>query len=304
MNSMPGVVPSLGELGLEVPPPSTVRCSPRRASRPPGGGSSDWLERGVDGYASSRDRLDLEDGTSRLSADLHFGLLSPNEIAERALGPGDGRRVFVNELVWREFYAHVLFHRPSVRERSFRPEFDGIAWSRDEGAIHAWQTGRTGYPIVDAAMRQLAATGWMHNRARMIVATFLTKDLLVDWRVGEAHFMRHLVDGDIASNNGGWQWSASTGTDPQPYFRIFSPVAQGRRHDPDGAIRPTLGAGIGSRSDALDPCALGDAARGGRCRRRSDRHRLPGAHRGPRDGQAPGARGLPERPAESRSPGD
>ena len=193
-----------------------------------------WLDRRIDDYAATRDRLDLADGTSRLSADLHLGLLSPNEVVERALGPGDGRRVFVNELVWREFYGHVLAHRPDLRRQAFRQAFDRIEWSEDAAQIDAWRTGRTGYPIVDAAMRQLAASGWMHNRARMIVATFLTKDLLVDWRVGEAHFMRSLVDGDVASNNGGWQWSASTGTDPQPYFRIFDPVAQGRRHDPDG----------------------------------------------------------------------
>ena len=229
-----GTIPSLADLGLggcSLPPlamlPEPGESAARRRL-------DHWLERGVDGYATSRDRLDLEEGTSRLSADLHFGLLSPNEIVERALGPGDGRRVFVNELVWREFYAHVLFHRPSVRERSFRPGFDDLPWSDDEAAALAWRTGMTGYPIVDAAMRQLAASGWMHNRARMIAATFLTKDLLVDWRVGEAHFMRSLVDGDVASNNGGWQWSASTGTDPQPYFRIFNPVNQGRRHDPDG----------------------------------------------------------------------
>ena len=230
----PGTVPRLVDLGLgeySVPDQAMLPEPGESAARRRLG---HWLERGVDGYATSRDRMDLDEGTSRVSADLHFGLLSPNEIVERALGPGDGRRVFVNELVWREFYAHVLFHRPSVRERSFRPGFDRLPWSDDEAAAQAWRTGTTGYPIVDAAMRQLAATGWMHNRARMIAATFLTKDLLVDWRVGEAHFMRSLVDGDMASNNGGWQWSASTGTDPQPYFRIFNPVSQGRRHDPDG----------------------------------------------------------------------
>jgi deoxyribodipyrimidine photo-lyase len=179
--------------------------------------------------------MDLEDGTSRLSADLRFGLISPLEVVERALGPGEGRRVFVNEIAWREFYAHALFHRPSVRRHAFREEFEELPWAADEPGVAAWREGRTGYPIVDAAMRQLAASGWMHNRARMIAASFLTKDLLTDWRTGEAHFMRHLIDGDVASNNGGWQWSASTGTDPQPYFRIFNPVAQGRRHDPEGA---------------------------------------------------------------------
>jgi len=222
----PGVVPDSVQVAapLATPGESAARA---RLDR--------WLDRGIEGYAASRDRLDLADGTSRLSADLHLGLLSANEVVTRALGRGDGRRVFVNELVWREFYAHVLFHRPFLRERSFRPEFDRIDWSTDPVLVEAWRTGMTGYPVVDAAMRQLAVSGWMPNRARMIVATFLTKDLLVDWRVGERHFMRSLVDGDVASDTGGWQWCASTGTDPQPYFRIFNPVVQGRRHDPDGS---------------------------------------------------------------------
>ncbi len=193
-----------------------------------------WLTQGIDGYAETRDRLDLAGGTSRLSADLHFGLLSPTEIVERISGAGEGRRVFLNEIVWREFYAHVLHHQPRVRTAAFRPGFDALEWSDNPTAAEAWRAGMTGYPVVDAAMRQLIASGWMHNRARMIAASFLVKDLLIDWRVGEAHFMRHLVDGDVASNNGGWQWAASTGTDAQPYFRIFNPVTQGRRFDPDG----------------------------------------------------------------------
>ena len=142
---------------------------------------------------------------------------------------------FLAELAWRDFYAHVLWHDPGSARHATKRAFDRVPWRADQAAIEAWQAGRTGVPIVDAAMRQLAATGWMHNRARMIVASFLTKDLLVDWRVGESWFMRHLVDGDPASNNGGWQWAASTGTDAQPYFRVFNPVAQGRRFDPDGA---------------------------------------------------------------------
>ncbi len=230
-----GAIPSLADLGLGPGPPRTRRSSRNPARRPRGPAWSDGLLAACDGYATSRDRLDREDGTSRLSADLRFGLLSPLEVVDRAVGAGEGRRVFLNEIVWREFYAHVLFHRPAVRHDAFRPEFDDLPWSTDEGSLAAWREGRTGYPVVDAAMRQLAATGWMHNRARMIAASFLTKDLLMDWRAGEAHFMRELVDGDVASNNGGWQWSASTGTDPQPYFRIFNPVAQGRQHDPDGA---------------------------------------------------------------------
>jgi deoxyribodipyrimidine photo-lyase len=187
----------------------------------------------LDRYAIDRNRLDL-DGTSRLSQDLRFGLLSPVEVAERCEGATEGRRKFLDELAWRDFYAHLLWHEPRVGRESFRPELDDVAWERDAAVIDAWRDGRTGYPVVDAAMRQLRATGWMHNRARMIAASFLTKHLGVDWRVGERHFMEHLVDGDPASNNGGWQWAASTGTDPQPWFRVFNPIRQGLLHDPEG----------------------------------------------------------------------
>ncbi len=185
-------------------------------------------------YADGRNRLDAE-GTSRLSADLKMGTLSPLEVLLAVEGPGDGRRVFVSELAWREFYAHVLWHFPHVVRGAYRPTYDAIPWADDPAGLAAWREGRTGYPVVDAAMRQLSESGWMHNRARMITASFLAKDLLVDWRHGEAHFMAHLVDGDVASNNGGWQWTAGTGTDAAPYFRIFNPVSQGRRFDPDGA---------------------------------------------------------------------
>jgi deoxyribodipyrimidine photo-lyase len=188
----------------------------------------------LEAYAEGRDRLDV-DGTSHLSADLKFGTLSPLEVLRAAEGPGDGRRVFVTELAWREFYAHVLWHFPHVARGAFRPAFDAVPWADDPGGLAAWSEGRTGYPVVDAAMRQLARSGWLPNRARMIVASFLAKDLLLDWRCGEAHFMAHLVDGDVAANNGGWQWTAGTGTDAAPYFRVFSPVAQGRRFDPAGA---------------------------------------------------------------------
>ncbi len=198
-------------------------------------GGRDGLSR-VLGYEHSRDLLGI-DGTSRLSQDLRWGLLSPVEVVTRVLaaGPEPGVERFVTELAWRDFYAHVLWHDPGSARRATRRVYDLVQWRHDEAGIAAWTAGRTGFPVVDAAMRQLASTGWMHNRARMIVASFLTKDLLVDWRVGEAWFMRHLVDGDPASNNGGWQWAASTGTDAQPYFRVFNPVAQGRRFDPDGA---------------------------------------------------------------------
>ena len=184
-------------------------------------------------YDMGRDRLDL-DGTSRLSQDFRWGLVSPVEVIERCAGGGAGPTRFRTELAWRDFYAHLLFHEPRVARESFRRELDDAWTAPDPERVEAWKEGRTGYPVVDAAMRQLLRSGWMHNRARMIVASFLTKHLGVDWRVGEAHFMEHLVDGDPASNNGGWQWAASTGTDPQPWFRIFNPTLQGRRHDPAG----------------------------------------------------------------------
>jgi len=201
-----------------------------------------WLagapDHGPAAYARTRNDLADPAGTSRLSYDLRFGVLSPVEVATRALavdGGGEGSRRFVSELAWRDFYAHVLWHEPRVAREPFLEQFRGIEPpGADDEAVAAWRAGRTGYPIVDAAMRQLSAMGWMPNRARMIVASFLTKDLLTDWRVGEAHFMRHLLDGDPASNLGGWQWAASVGTDAQPYFRVFNPVTQGERFDPDG----------------------------------------------------------------------
>ena len=228
------VVPTAVESLLPAPGESAARARLARWAGSPA----------LDAYATGRDRLDV-DGTSRLGADLRFGLLSPVEVAERCAGPGDGRRRFLDELAWRDFYAHLLWHEPRVARESFRRDLE-VAWDANPALIDAWRDGRTGYPVVDAAMRQLRSSGWMHNRARMIVASFLTKDLGVDWRVGERHFMEHLVDGDPASNNGGWQWAASTGTDPQPWFRVFNPMLQGRRHDPDGSyVRrwlPELGA--------------------------------------------------------------
>ena len=195
---------------------------------------ADWAEsQALDRYGTDRDRLDLA-GTSRLSQDLRWGLLSPIEVAASCAGPGEGHRRFRSELAWRDFYAHRLWDEPRAVRASSRPELEHVAWDRDPVVINAWREGLTGYPIVDAAMSQLQACGWMPNRARMIVAGFLTKHLGVDWRVGARHFMEHLIDGDVASNAGGWQWAASTGTDPQPWFRVFSPTLQGRRHDPDG----------------------------------------------------------------------
>ena len=194
-------------------------------------------------YADMRNRMDV-DGTSRLSPYLRFGMISARQAvatARMALksapdpGAQKGAETWLNELIWREFYQAILYHFPGVLDRSFRADLRDIRWKNDETAFAAWREGRTGYPVVDAAMRQLAQTGWMHNRARMVVASFLVKDLLIDWRWGERHFMLHLVDGDPAANNGGWQWTAGTGTDAAPYFRIFNPVLQGKKHDPDGS---------------------------------------------------------------------
>jgi deoxyribodipyrimidine photo-lyase len=187
-------------------------------------------------YAQGRDRLAAA-GTSRLSPYLRMGVLSPRQCLSAALNapPGPGPESWIGELIWRDFYIQVLYHFPHALRGNFKPVYDRIAWPNDPTLFAAWQQGQTGYPIVDAAMRQLQREGWMHNRARMIVASFLTKDLLVDWRWGERHFMHLLLDGDPAANNGGWQWAAGTGTDAQPYFRIFNPVSQGQKFDPDGA---------------------------------------------------------------------
>jgi deoxyribodipyrimidine photo-lyase len=191
-------------------------------------------------YHQDRDRPEL-DGTSRLSPYLRFGAVSVRQCFSRALearadnpGLAEGIDKWLDELIWREFYATILEEHPRVLRENYRREYDRMVWNDDRDAFAAWCEGQTGFPIVDAGMRQLRARGWMHNRVRMIVASFLTKDLLIDWREGERYFFRHLVDGDPASNNGGWQWAASTGTDAQPYFRIFNPTAQGQRWDPQG----------------------------------------------------------------------
>jgi len=192
-----------------------------------------WLTGGLARYAEDRNRLDLE-GSSRLSQDLRWGLLSANEVRQRLGGPG--AEAFGRELAWRDFYHHIAWHKPRVLREPFRPAMARLRWSCDTAALAAWQEGRTGYPVVDAAMRQLVATGWMHNRARMIAASFLTKNLLIDYREGERFFLRHLVDGEVAVNNGGWQWASSTGASAQPSFHVFSPVLQGRRFDPEGTF--------------------------------------------------------------------
>jgi deoxyribodipyrimidine photo-lyase len=147
---------------------------------------------------------------------------------------GTGPSHFLKELAWREFYYQILWFHPRVEREAFIRKYKDLEWENSPELFEAWKQGQTGYPIVDAGMRQLRATGWMHNRVRMIVASFLTKDLLIDWRWGERYFMEQLLDGDLAPNNGGWQWAASTGCDPQPYFRIFNPVLQGEKFDPEG----------------------------------------------------------------------
>ena len=199
-----------------------------------------FLETAVANYHVDRDRPDV-DGTSRLSPYLRFGVLSVRECFERGLEAAaqeppsrPGVAKWLDELVWRDFYAAILEENPRVLRHNHRREFDAVKWNEDDEGFEAWCQGRTGFPVVDAGMRQLRETGWMHNRMRMVTASFLTKDLLIDWRRGERFFFEQLVDGDPASNSGGWQWAASTGTDAQPYFRIFNPTLQGKRWDPKG----------------------------------------------------------------------
>ncbi len=236
----PGPAPaSLGSPPLSTVPIARVRAwrdLPKAGAGAPRGGEREaarLLERFAQGaierYAEDRS-FPAREGTSRLSPHLHFGTVSPRTVLANA---GSSRK-FVQELAWREFFHHLLFHFPEVAEESFRPEFRGFPW-RDAGSdFEAWKSGKTGYPFVDAGMRQLSSTHWMHNRARMAVASFLTKDLHVDWRAGEKWFDHELADADLANNNGGWQWAAGTGADAAPYFRILNPVLQAKRFDPRG----------------------------------------------------------------------
>jgi deoxyribodipyrimidine photo-lyase len=193
-------------------------------------------------YAQARNFPGVE-GTSLLSPYLRFGMVSARQAAVAAfraveLAPTSAHRkgaeTWLDELIWREFYIAVLYYFPHVRTGSFQPRYDRVAWINDPAQLRAWQEGCTGYPIVDAAMRQLKKSGWMHNRVRMIAASFLVKDLLIDWRLGEQWFMQHLIDGDPAANNGGWQWIAGTGIDAAPYFRVFNPIVQSKKFDPKG----------------------------------------------------------------------
>jgi deoxyribodipyrimidine photo-lyase len=224
-----GRMPTAEQLGFEAPPALVDRPQPGedaglRAARR-------WIGASLAQYATTRNTLSVD--PSRLSVYLRYGCVSPLWLETQVL---DQDETFRGELAWRDFYLAVQRHFPWTARLEFQERYRDLEWDADEELAAAWCEGRTGYPVVDAAMRQLHAMGWMHNRARMIVGSFLVKDLQQDWRIGEAHFMHHLLDGDVASNNGGWQWIASTGTDPAPYFqRLFNPMTQQDRFDPDGA---------------------------------------------------------------------
>jgi deoxyribodipyrimidine photo-lyase len=193
-----------------------------------------FLDADVAGYDDARDRPDL-DASSRMSVHLKWGEIHPRTmLADLGHRRSKGAATYRSELAWREFYADVLLRRPESARQYLRPEFAHMAYDEPGRRLDAWRDGRTGYPIVDAGMRQLRATGWMHNRVRMVVASFLVKDLHIEWQHGARHFMRWLVDGDLASNQHNWQWAAGSGTDAAPYFRIFNPVTQGTKFDPDG----------------------------------------------------------------------
>jgi deoxyribodipyrimidine photo-lyase len=228
-------LPTAGELGfkVEIPlPPAGEQAAIEQFKKFAG---ADLLE-----YAAQRNFPALG-ATSRLSPHIRLGTISTRTIVavgENVAGKHpDARRqidTFISEVIWREFYRQVLWHFPHVASSCFKPQYDDLEWENDERLFQAWCAGRTGYPLVDAGMRQLNATGWMHNRLRMVTAMFLTKDLLVSWQWGERYFMQKLLDADLAQNNGGWQWSAGTGTDAQPYFRIFNPTSQAEKFDPEG----------------------------------------------------------------------
>ncbi|WP_166363892.1 deoxyribodipyrimidine photo-lyase [Pseudomonas akapageensis] len=227
--------------GFALPGPTLRQIWPAGESRASQRLAS-FIDEPIEHYQRERDLPALA-GTSQLSAYLAAGVISPRQCLHAALARNCGEfdsgnsgvMTWINELLWREFYKHILVGYPRVSQhRAFRPETEALAWRNAPEDLAAWQQARTGFPIIDAAMRQLLETGWMHNRLRMIVAMFLTKNLLIDWREGERFFMRHLIDGDLAANNGGWQWSASTGTDAAPYFRIFNPLSQSEKFDSDG----------------------------------------------------------------------
>jgi deoxyribodipyrimidine photo-lyase len=225
---------SIGDLALE---PKIDWAGGLRAAWAPGEDAAlarlcGFVRKSVADYGVERDRPD-HDGTSRLSAHLHFGEVSPDRVWAAAMG-APGAESFLRQLVWREFAIHLLCANPHTPSQPFHPEFRHFPWRRNRRRLEAWQRGRTGYPYIDAAMRQLWTTGWMHNRARMAVASFLVKDLLIPWQDGAAWFLDTLVDADLANNTLGWQWVAGCGADAAPYFRVFHPVLQGEKFDPEG----------------------------------------------------------------------
>lgn len=209
----------------KIPSLESMDFRPVHKSFPP----QNWTTATIRNYAGQRDFPAIP-GTSRLSVHLRFGTISIRKLAREA---GSLSETFLKELIWRDFYQMILWHFPRVVTHSFKPEYDNIRWRNNEKEFEAWCRGETGYPIVDAGMRELNETGFMHNRVRMITASFLCKHLLIDWRWGESYFANHLLDYDLASNNGGWQWAAGTGCDAAPYFRIFNPYLQTRRFDPE-----------------------------------------------------------------------
>ncbi|WP_077528845.1 deoxyribodipyrimidine photo-lyase [Vreelandella utahensis] len=247
----PRLYPAPAPRGNPLPPPKIPELTGWRS------GQTDWLaggegpahmmlERFIDqrlgAYADQRD-YPASPATSQISPYLALGVLSPRQClvaVQQRTGtesPASAARTWLSEIAWRDFYIQLLYQFPRLsRHQAFKPETEALPWEPAGEELEAWKAGRTGIPLVDAAMRQLNATGWMHNRLRMVTAMFLTKNLFVDWRLGEQYFMQQLVDGYLPSNNGGWQWSASTGTDAAPYFRIFNPVTQSERFDPEGTF--------------------------------------------------------------------
>ena len=229
----PAALPTLSELGFQATDLIQLGVKPGMS-----GAQAAWdaFQNTLAKYDEMRDNPAL-DATSHLGVHLRFGTISIRELARTAhYGSGKGAQVWLSELIWREFFQMILYHHPRVMTQAYRTELDALKWETNPERFAAWCTGRTGYPIVDAAMRQLNQTGFMHNRLRMIAASFLTKDLHLHWLQGERYFAQKLLDYDLASNNGNWQWAASTGCDAQPYFRIFNPVTQSERFDPQGVF--------------------------------------------------------------------
>jgi deoxyribodipyrimidine photo-lyase len=224
-------IPSLAEIGFE---PSDLARLKMPTGMSGGQRMFEEFQNRIDDYKQARDFPGVK-GVSYLSMHLRFGTVSIRHLAAFAFRRGgEGANTWLSELVWRDFYQMILWHHPHVVNHAFRPELDRVAWDDAPALFKAWCEARTGYPLIDAAMRQLNRTGYMHNRLRMVAASFLTKDLAIDWRLGERYFAARLNDYDLAANNGGWQWAASTGCDAQPWFRIFNPVTQSEKFDPDG----------------------------------------------------------------------